>query len=495
MSASPATLLRSARVGSGAEPCDVVLAGGRVARIGERMDADDVDDVVDLAGRNLLPGLWDHHVHFDQWVLARKRLDLTSTTSAAEVVDLVAERLRDVPPEGGLPLVGVGFRDGLWPDSPHRELLDAVAPETAVVLLGGDLHCCWVNSAAARRYGQADHPSGLLREGEAEPVMHAVRELPAGVLDVWVAEAARAAAACGVVGIVELEAPWQLDTWVHRVGQGTRSLRVSCGVWPPLLEDAIARGLRTGDVIAGSDGLISMGPLKVITDGSLNTRTAYCHDPYPGLEGTEHAHGMLRVPPAELESLMRRAWSHGIHPAIHAIGDHANTLVLDAFAAVAARGSVEHAQLLRRDDIARFADLGVVASVQPEHALDDRDVADRYWAGRTDRAFALRDLLAAGTTLALGSDAPVAPLDPWITIAAAVHRTRDDRPRWHPDQEIPLEVALASSSRGRAAVAVGDAADLVVVERDPYTAPPSQLRTMHVAGTLLGGRWTWRSGI
>jgi predicted amidohydrolase YtcJ len=89
----------------------------------------------------------------------------------------------------------------------------------------------------------------------------------------------------------------------------------------------------------------------------------------------------------------------------------------------------------------------------------------------------------------------VAPLDPWITIAAAVHRTRDDRPRWHPDQEIPLEVALASSSRGRAAVAVGDAADLVVVERDPYTAPPSQLRTMHVAGTLLGGRWTWRSGI
>jgi predicted amidohydrolase YtcJ len=238
-----------------------------------------------------------------------------------------------------------------------------------------------------------------------------------------------------------------------------------------------------------------MGPLKVITDGSLNTRTAYCHDPYLGLEGTELARGMLRVPFAELESLMRRAWSYGIESAIHAIGDHANTLALDAFAAVGCRGSVEHAQLLCRDDIARFGDLGVVGSVQPEHAMDDRDVADRYWAGRTDRAFAFRDLVAAGATLALGSDAPVAPLDPWITIAAAVHRTRDARPRWHPDQEIPLEVALASSARGRATVSVGDPADLVIVEHDPYTASPGQLRTMPVAGTLLGGRWTWRSGI
>lgn len=487
-------LLRSARLAPVEAPCDVLLAGGRVAGIGERL-AGDFDEVVDLDGRCVLPGLWDHHVHFDHWAMARERLDISSATSAAEVAALVGEQLRVRPPPAGLPLVGVGFRDGLWPDSPHRELLDAVATETPIVLLSGDLHSCWVNSAAAQRYGQAGHPTGLLRETEADGVMHALREVPADVLDAWAAEAARAAAARGVVGITDLEAPWPLDTWLRRVDRGTRSLRVSCGVWPALLDEAIAGGLRTGDVVAGSDHLVAMGPFKVITDGSLNTRTAYCHDPYTGLEDTTHPHGVLRVSSAELVELMRRAWSHGIRTAAHAIGDHANTLVLDAFAAVGARGSVEHAQLLCRDDVARFAALGIVASVQPEHAMDDRDVADRYWAGRTDRAFVLRDLLEAGTTLAFGSDAPVAPLDPWITIAAAVHRTRDERPRWHPEQEIPLEVALASSTGGRATVRAGDGADLVVVDRDPFTASPAQLRTMPVAGTLLAGQWTWRSGL
>lgn len=487
-------LLRSACLMSAGAPRDVLLAGGQVAEVGEQL-ADDVDEIVDLDGRGVLPGLWDQHVHFDHWAMTRERMDLSQAMSAAEAAALAGEQLRSKPPQAGLPLVGVGFRDGMWPDSPHRDLLDAVAAETPIVLLSGDLHSCWVNSAAARRYGQADHPTGLLREIEAEAVMHAVREVPADVLDGWVAEAAQAAATRGVVGITDLEAPWPLDAWLRRVGRGAHSLRISCGVWPAMLDQAIARGLRTGDVIDGSDGLVAMGPLKVITDGSLNTRTAFCHDPYRGLEDTAHPHGVLRVPSDELVALMRRAWSHGITTAAHAIGDHANSLVLDAFETVGGHGSVEHAQLLSRDDIARFATLDVVASVQPEHAMDDRGVADRYWAGRTDRAFAFRDLLTAGATLALGSDAPVAPLDPWITIAAAVHRTRDERPRWHPEQEIPLEVALASSAGGRATVRVGDVADLVIVERDPFTASPVQVRTMPIAGTLLAGRWTWRNGI
>ena len=494
MSEPTAILLRSARLASGHPPCDVLLAGGRVAEIGERL-AGEVDEVVDLDGRSVLPGLWDQHVHFDHWAMARQRLDLSSAMSAAEAAALVGAQVRVRPPQRGLPLVGVGFRDGLWPDSPHRDLLDAVAGETPVVLLSGDLHSCWVNTAAAQQYGQAGHPTGLLRETDADVVTHALREVPADVLDAWAADAAQSAAARGVVGITDLEAPWPLDAWLRRVGRGTRCLRVSCGVWPPLLDQAIARGLRTGDVVAGSDGLVAMGPLKVITDGSLNTRTAYCHDPYVGLEATAHPHGVMRVPSAELTELMRRAWSHGIRTAAHAIGDHANTLVLDAFEAVGAPGSVEHAQLLCRDDVARFAELGVVASVQPEHAMDDRDVADRYWTGRTDRAFVLRDLLDTGATLALGSDAPVAPLDPWIAIAAAVHRTRDERPRWHPEQEIPVEVALASSTGGRTTVRVGEVADLVIVEHDPVTASPAQLRTMPVAGTLIAGEWTWRSGI
>ena len=179
---------------------------------------------------------------------------------------------------------------------------------------------------------------------------------------------------------------------------------------------------------------------------------------------------------------------------MHAIGDHANSLALDAFAATGARGRIEHAQLLTPDDLGRFAELGIVASVQPEHAVDDRDVADRYWAGRTSRAFAYRSLLDAGAGLVLGSDAPVAPLDPWITMAAAVHRSADGRPSWHPEQEIPFPVALAASAGSGGPIVVGRAADLVITDLDPAAVGPDRLRAMPVAGTMLGGRWTHRAG-
>jgi predicted amidohydrolase YtcJ len=180
---------------------------------------------------------------------------------------------------------------------------------------------------------------------------------------------------------------------------------------------------------------------------------------------------------------------------VHAIGDRANTLALDAFAATGAGGRVEHAQLLSPGDLGRFAELGVVASVQPEHAVDDRDVAERYWAGRTHRAFAYRSLLDAGAELVLGSDAPVAPLDPWITLAAAVHRSADDRPSWHPEQQIPLDVALAASAGPAGPITVGRVADLVITDLDPAAVPPDTVRTIPVAGTLLAGRWTHRAGL
>jgi predicted amidohydrolase YtcJ len=471
---------------------DVRIDGGTITAVGPDLPAAGAE-AVDLDGRVLLPGLWDAHVHFDQWTLARRRLDLGPAASAAGAAALVAARLRVDPPEPGTALVGHGFRDALWPDVPHRSLLDAVSGPVPVVLVAADLHCCWLNSAAAARYGMADHPTGLVRERDWIPIMTDVRSAPAHLLDRWAADAARAAAARGVVGVVDFEAPWQLDAWVTRIAAGADGLRVVASVWPEALDGPdgpLARGLRSGDVIPGTRGLLTMGPLKVVTDGSLNTRTAYCHDPYPA-----GAHGVLLVPPEELVPLLRRAAAHGIEAAVHAIGDRANELVLDAFAASGVAGRVEHAQLLRTGDPARFAALGVVASVQPAHVLDDRDAADRLWAGRTGRAFAYRTLLDAGVRLALGSDAPVAPLDPWVTIAAAVHRSGDDRPSWHPEQEIPLPVALAASAGPDGPVAVGRRADLCVVDLDPAAVDAATLRHMPVAGTLLGGRWTHRAGI
>jgi predicted amidohydrolase YtcJ len=183
---------------------------------------------------------------------------------------------------------------------------------------------------------------------------------------------------------------------------------------------------------------------------------------------------------------------------VHAIGDAANALSLQAFAQTAAHGSVEHAQLLDDADVRRFAQLSIVASVQPEHLLDDRDVIDRYWAGSAERAFPFRSLLDSGAVLAFGSDAPVAPLDPWLAIAAAVHRSRDGRPRWHPEQEITIQEALTASmppGRGGWKLRAGDVADLIVLDRDPFTADADALRTMPVAATMLGGVWTHRNGI
>ena len=487
-----ALLLRGGRlVGRGDEVVDVLVEDGAVEAIAAGI-APGAAEVVELDGRWLGPGLWDAHVHLDQWALVRRRLDLGGASSAAEAASLVGERLRANPPVPGETLVGYGYRDGLWPDVPSAALLDAVSGPVPVVLVSSDLHAAWLNEAAMRRHGRPGDASGLLREAEAFAVTAAVSVVPEAVLDGWVAEAVRAAAARGVVGVVDLEMTPSIDRWVRRVGAGTDQLRVRCGVYPAELDQAIARGLRTGDAVAGGAGLVTVGPAKIITDGSLGTRTAWCHEPYASLHGEDPGRGVATYRPDELRALMARAWEAGLVPAVHAIGDAAVTEVLDAFEATGARGSMEHAQLVRPTDVPRFARLGVVASVQPEHAMDDRDEADAYWAGRTGQAFALEALVASGATVRLGSDAPVAPLDPWASMAAAVTRSRDGREPWHPEQRIPASVAHVASTDGRGALALGDVADLVVTELDPLSADGEQLRAMPVSATFVGGRATYR---
>ncbi|GAA1832081.1 amidohydrolase family protein [Agromyces salentinus] len=449
---------------------------------------------IELDGRYVVPGLHDRHVHASQWAMVSRRLDLAAAASAAEVAALVAASVD----RGQAEVIGFGYRDGLWPDAPSRRLLDAVSGEVPVVLVAADLHACWLNSAAARRHGVAElaGDAGVLREDDCFALVRELDDLADDVLDGWVGEAADRAARRGVVGITDYEMRWNRDDWARRAARGIRSLRVSFGIYTQHLDRAITDGLRSGDLVEGTGGLVSVGSYKVITDGSLNTRTAWCFDPYPGLEGHEHAHGVATVPYDELVPLMRTAVEAGLTPAVHAIGDRANARVLDAFEALgsagwARRGSIEHAQLLRREDVARFARLCVIASVQPEHAMDDRDVADRYWPGRTDRAFMLGGLAAAGVELALGSDAPVAPLDPWIAIAAAVGRTRDGRQPWHPEQAIEARAALAASTGGAGhTVQAGAVADLAVLDLDPFTASADALRRMPVAATLLAGALT-----
>ncbi|GAA4476879.1 amidohydrolase family protein [Rhodococcus olei] len=468
-------LLRGARLAPGEAPVDLPVSDGVVG-------GDRGGEPVDLGGRLVLPGLWDNHVHFDQWALAQAGLDLSSATSAAHAVRLIGEHL---PTADTDVVIAHGFRDGLWPDSPTAGLLDAVAADRPVVALSGDLHSGWFNTAALHRFSLAPHETGLLTETEFMPIMNDVQQVDPAVRGRRVDVAVRAAAARGVVGVTDFEIADNRAVWARRIAAGTDRLRVRCGIWPQWLDAALADGVRTGDVLPGTEGLATVGPLKVIVDGSLGTRTAYCHDPYPG-----GGHGVLSVSPEHLDDLMGRAGRGGLETAIHAIGDRACEQVLAAFAATGARGSVEHAQLVAERDFPRFAELGVVASVQPAHVHDDVDLAEAYWPGRTGRAFPYGTLLSSGASLVLGSDAPVAPLDPWLTLAAAVDRTLPDGRVWHPEHEIPFDIALAASTGGRTRVRTGDVADLVVLDTDEIPSTGAELATTPVWGTMLAGRWT-----
>ncbi len=449
-----------------------------------------------MGGRYIIPGLWDEHVHMTQWALASNRLDLSGAGSAREASAVVGSRIdvagrsvdeRDYLAPGGVQtLVGVGFRDAVWPDLPSLDLLDGVTRGRPTALISHDLHCVWVNSAAAQRYGVPVDASGLLREGPAFALTRELGKLPDAVVDPWVQQAGQEAAARGVVGIVDFEMTWNRDAWLRRISAGFAALRVEAGVYPQDLDRAVAEGMWTGLEVAGSTGLLTVGPLKVLIDGSLNTRTAYCVDPYP-----DGGHGLLTVSEPELLALLVRAREAGFVPAVHAIGDAANRVALNAFDAAGMGGGVEHAQFVRSEDFARFGRLGVTGSVQPAHALDDRDAAEANWPGRTGRSFPLRSLLAAGATLALGSDAPVAPLDPWTAMSVAATRARQDgRGPWHAEQALTRQEALAASTRGRVRLRVGDRADIAVLDADPLTVSDAEFAAMPVAATLVAGRFT-----
>ncbi|MET0813262.1 MAG: amidohydrolase family protein, partial [Microbacterium sp.] len=334
--------------------------------------------------------------------------------------------------------------------------------------------------------------TGILREAPAFEISRRLNAVDPIEGDRLVAAMARDAAARGIVGLVDLDMAWNEDAWARRIDGGFDTLRVEFGIYPEFLDRAIADGLRTGAVARGAaTDLARVGSLKVITDGSLGTRTAACSHSYPG---DPHNHGLLTVEPATLVELMTRATGAGLACAIHAIGDVANSHALDAFALTGAWGTIEHAQLVAHADIPRFARLGVGASVQPEHAIDDRDLTDTIWARQTALPYPLRSLADSGANLLFGSDAPVSPLDPWAAMAAAVYRTRDGRTPWRLEQGIDAATALAASTHGGSAagarIEVGAVADLALCAENPLTASEPGLRGMGVVATLLGGRLT-----
>ncbi|HRI99069.1 MAG TPA: amidohydrolase family protein [Nocardioides sp.] len=392
-------------------------------------------------------------------------------------------------------MVGWGHRPGGWPRDVTVSELDAVTGETPVVLIAGDGHHAWLNTTALLHLAMPVRDS-VVRETEWFAVYPRLVTLVGN--DGTSPEAFRrtldAAAARGIVGMVDFEFGGSREAWAERWTQDCDLLRVRWATYADTLDEVIAAGLRTGDPLPGCDDRATMGSLKIISDGSLNTRTAWCCDPYADAHRLEHPAGQPNLSGPELRELLARAHAGGLEVSTHAIGDAAVTEALAGYAETGAHGSLEHAQLVSREDVRRMAELGVRASVQPAHLLDDRDLTEQVWPGRAERCFAFRWMLDDGVELALGSDAPVSPLDPWLAIAAAVHRSADERDPWHSEQALTPAEALAASVDGQPTVGVGSPGDLVLLDADPLAVGQDSaetghaLRTMSVALTTVGGR-------
>lgn len=467
-------------------PVDVLVTDGRVAHVAPQVDAPGVPEH-HADGRWLAPGLWDAHVHHGQWAATVRRLDGSAAESPEALLGLVAERVAREP---DVPVVGMGHPAGHWRRVSVAEL-DAVTGATPTVLISSDCHQAWVNSRALEVLG-LPWRDDVVREAEWFDAFATFEERIAGRVSPGdYRSVQRAAAAKGVVGVVDFEFTGGPHEWPARYAAEAVLLRVRAATYPDGIDALLSAGHRTGDVVPGTGGLVTVGPLKVIGDGSLNTRTAWCCEPYAD-DAT--CLGAPNLAPEELTTLLRTAHANGLACHVHAIGDAAATATLDAFEASGAHGAVEHAQLVRPEQVRRMAALGVRASVQPAHLLDDRDLSESVWPGRGADCFPLRTMLEAGVEVRLGSDAPVAPLDPWLAMSAAVHRSADHRDPWHPEQQVSAREAFAASTDGWGTVAPGHPGDLVLLEDDPLAdvgAPPevaAHLRGIGVAATWVAGR-------
>jgi predicted amidohydrolase YtcJ len=277
-----------------------------------------------------------------------------------------------------------------------------------------------------------------------------------------------------------------LGVWQRLRDEGSLHLRV----WQSIPADQVDSSAELHLQSGFGDDLVRLGYLKAFMDGTLGSQTARLMD----------GSGVQITSRDELAQIIRAGAAARLPVAVHAIGDLANREALDAFEEtrdswhpLGLRPRIEHAQLLTEEDVPRFAQLGVAASVQFSHAPSDAEIAERFWAGKTDRAYAYRSLWDTGALLANGSDAPIEELDPWAGVVAAVSRD------WHPEQRLTLDEALkattvnpawlARDEHRRGKLLPGYLADLVVLDRDPCET--DDLTTVNVVATMLGGRWTY----
>jgi predicted amidohydrolase YtcJ len=474
------------------------------------------------------PGLIDAHGHMESLGASEEQLDLRGVASLDQVVDRVRERIRSTP--GNSWITGRNWDQSLWPGGafPTASLLDAVSLKRPVWLKRVDGHAGWANSEAMRlakvsKDSSAPSDGQIIRDSQGQPTgvfidgaMSLVgRAVPAPTLnDVKrrLLKAQRTVLRSGLTavhdaGISNLvaEAYRDLDR------RGELLVRIYGMASLPAKGEVAFASQRPQSV--SSQSRFEMRAIKLFVDGAMGSRGALFFGPYSDDPGNS---GLLLIDPKVLEATTAAALKHGWQVCTHAIGDKGNAIVLDAYAAarqavpqaIDPRLRIEHAQVVRKEDVSRFAQLGVIASMQPSHASDDMRWADaRLGPGRVDGAYAWRWFVDAGVTLAYGSDFPVEIVSPWWGIYAGV--TRQDpqaNPEggWHPEQRLSLEETLKGFTAGAAFAAFAEdkvgilkpglRADLTIVDRDLFVTKNSDLLASRVLMTIVDGAVVYDAG-
>jgi predicted amidohydrolase YtcJ len=509
----------------------VAIAGDRIVDVGRtagiRSRAGGAE-VVDLGDRFVVPGFIDSHVHFVDGGFRLTSVQLREAATRNDFVARIKAFAATVPP--GTWITGGDWDHTRWAgELPRRDWIDAVTPGHPVWVNRLDGHMALANSAALKAAGvtrdTADvaggeivrdargELTGLLKDNAMDLVAAKVPPPSDGLKDRALDAAMRHVAARGVTSIHNMGSWDDLDVFERAAREkGRLTTRVYAAVplntWAKL-RDVVA-SKRFGPTGHG-DVWLRVGALKGFVDGSLGSHTAAFHDPFTDAPKDR---GLFVNTPEDLYTWISAADKAGLHVMVHAIGDRANTTLLDIFERVARengprdrRFRVEHAQHLRPADIPRFGAMGVIPSMQPYHAIDDGRWADQVIGpARSRTTYAFRSLLDAGARLAYGSDWFVAPPAPLEGIYAAVtRRTLDDKHPggWVPEQKINVEEALRAytsagayasyEEREKGTIAPGMLADLTVIDRDLRTIPPAEIRNAKIVRTIVGGKTVFQA--
>jgi predicted amidohydrolase YtcJ len=497
----------------------LVIRDGRVAFAGRRADVNVAarEDVVDLGGRTVLPGLVDGHGHLMLLARARLELDLAAAGSEDEVAGMVAAAAARLRP--GEWIAGRGWDQTRWPGQrfPTRASLDRAAPGHPVALVRIDGHATWTSGAALERAaitrGSGDPAGGrIVKDEHGEPTglmidlaQDLIRALvPPPSPERFDAAVEAVVAECLAKGLTGVHEPGldlsAVASYTRLIGRDRFPFRVFAALSG---KKAWGEYRERGRPESIGDGHLTVGAIKLWLDGALCSRGAALHAPYCDDPANT---GLVLVPPEEVLRLTREAAALGFHVWVHAIGDRANTLVLDVFERALAdpgprpRLRVEHAQILAPADIPRFARLGVVPSMQPTHCTSDmRWAGERLGPERLVGAYAWRSVLDSGAYVAGGSDFPVEDANPFHGIHAAVTRAPREGPDpgWQPAQRMTRDEAVRSftiwnaRSIGREAelgsLEPGKRADLIALSEDVFACAPERIAGIAPVLTMVGG--------